>query len=135
MLPKPELKKIFEVGGKADIGVTGSAQFGLPEISIDQASVDASAKAKLEASFIVSFHYELKTQIVDAFGVGNQFCKWFMHKGDNLRNDVIFYPVIKTPKEVTELECEFKAYFKIGHQEWKNSEFFLKPSYKVKVAV
>lgn len=135
MLPAPEQKKIFEAGGSADIGVTGKAQFGFPSISIDQASVDASAKAKLDASFIVSFQYELKTQVVTVVGKGNPFCKWFMHKGDKLRNDVVFYPVIKVPKEVTEFECEFKAYFKIDHPGWKNAEFFLKPPYKVNVKV
>ena len=135
MLPAPEQKKIFEVGGSADIGVNGSAQFGVPEIAIGNAQVDASAKAKLEANFIVSFHYELKTQLVDAFGKGTSFCKWLLHKGDKLRNDVVFYPILKIPKEIKEFECEFKAYFKIGHPSWKNSEFFLKPPYKMKIAV
>jgi hypothetical protein len=134
MLPAPEQKKIFEMGGKADIGLTGSAEFGFPEISIEHAKADAAALAKLEANFIISFHYELKTQLVDAFGKGNPFCKWLMHRGDKLRNDVVFYPVIKVPKTVKQFECEFEAYFKIGHPGWKNSEFFLKPVYKTKVA-
>jgi hypothetical protein len=50
-----------------------------------------------------------------------------MHKGDKLRNDVVFYPIIMTPKGITKFECEFSAFFKIGHPEWENSEFFLKP--------
>ena len=133
MMPGPEVKKILSLGGKADIGVTGKVDFGFPQIPLETASVDASAKAELEANFIVSFSYELKTQVVDAYGVQNSFCRWLMHKGDKLRNDVVFYPIIMTPKSVTGFECEFRAFFKIGHPDWKNSEFFLKPPRTVEV--
>ena len=127
MLPGPQTNKILELGGKADIGVNGNAEFGFPEMSLQGVAVGASAKAELEAKFIVSFHYELKTQVVDSFGIGNPFSKWLMHKGGKLRNDVVFYPVIMTPKSVTGFEFEFSAYFKINHPDWKNAEFFLKP--------
>jgi hypothetical protein len=96
---------------------------------------DASAKAKLEANFIVSFHYELKTAVVDAYGAGTQFCKWFMHEGKNLRNDVLFYPIIRTPKAVTGFECEFEAAFQIGHPAWTRAEFFNVDPQKIAVSV
>jgi hypothetical protein len=127
MLPGPESRKLLELGGKADIGITGSAEFGFPETSIEAARASASVKAELEAKFIVSFHYELKTQVVDAFGFGNPFCKWFMHEGANLRNDVVFYPLVRAPKSMTDFRCEFRAFFKIGCPRWKNAEFFMKP--------
>jgi hypothetical protein len=134
MLPGPQTQKILELGGKADIGVNGKAEFGFPEFSLQGMTVGASAKAELEAKFIVAFQYELKTIVVDSFGVGNPFCRWLMHKGDKLRNDVVFYPVIMTPKSVTEFECEFRAYFKINHPDWKNAEFFLKPPRTIQVS-
>src|SRR5262249_3381744 len=114
------------LGGKADMGLNAKGEFGFPEISFGAGSLEASANAKLESEFIVSFHYELKTQVVDSFGKDNSFCKWFMHKGDMLRNDVVFYPVITTPKAVTKFECEFKASFKVNHPRWKNAEFYRK---------
>lgn len=135
MLPGPQADKILAVGGKADIGVTGKVDFGFPAIPLHGASVEGAAKVELEAKFIVAFEYELKTQVVDSFGIGNPFCKWSMYKGDKLRNDVVFYPVIMTPKAVTGFECEFKAYFKISHPHWKNSEFFLKPPKTIAVSV
>jgi hypothetical protein len=134
MLPGPQTKKILELGGNADIGVTGKFDFGFPQISLAQASVEAAAKAKLETHFVVSFHYELKSQAVDSYGMGNPFCRWFMHTGENLRNDVMFYPVIMTNKGVEALDCEFKAYFKINHAGWKNAEFFLKPARRIRVS-
>lgn len=134
MLPGPQVKKILDLGGSADIGVTGKFDFGFPEIPLSQASVEAAAKAKLETNFVVSFHYELKSQVVDAFGTANPFSRWFMHTGENLRNDVMFYPVIMTNKDLTEFDCEFKAYFKINHSDWKNGEFFLKPSRTIHVS-
>jgi hypothetical protein len=133
MLPSPEDKTLLEATGKADIGVDGSLKFGLPATTIQGVTVGANVKASLETKFIVSFHYELKTALVDAFGIGNPFCRWLMHKGDKLRNDVVFYPIIATPKSVIALDCEFKAYFKIGHPSWKHSEFYLKPSKTVRV--
>jgi len=135
MLPGPLTKKIFELGGTADIGVTGKLDFGFPEVQLEAATVDASVKAKLEANFVVSFHYELKSQVVDSFGIGNPFCKWFLHTGDKLRNDVVFYPIIMTPKAVKGFDCEFKAYFKVNRSGWKNAEFFLKPPNTVAVSV
>jgi hypothetical protein len=134
MLPGPQAEKILALGGKADIGVSGKLEFGFPPIPLQAAAASAAAKAELEANFIVSFSYEMKTQVVDAFGTGTEFCRWFMHKGDRLRNDVIFYPLIRTPKSVTEFDCEFRAYFKIDHSDWKNAEFFLKPPLEVRVS-
>lgn len=134
MLPGPQTKEMLKVGGSADIGVTGKFDFGFPGTSLQNASIDASAKAKLEGNFVVSFRYELKSQVVDSFGTGNPFCRWFMHTGDNLRNDVVFYPVIMTPKSVTKFDCEFKAFFKINNSAWKNAEFFLKPPKTVTVS-
>jgi len=134
MLPGPQTEKILELGGKADIGVTGKVDFGFPPIPVQGAMVSAEVKAQLEAKFIVSFHYELKTQVVDAFGAGTGFCRWFMHKGDKLRNDVVFYPLIMTPASVTEFECEFKAFFKINHPDWNHAEFFLKPPVTIQVS-
>ncbi|MEA2163157.1 MAG: hypothetical protein QOK37_1284 [Thermoanaerobaculia bacterium] len=133
MLPGPQVKKLLELGGTAEIGLNGKAEFGFPEVKLVDASVSAAAKANLEAKFIVSFEYELKAPVVDAFGVGNSFCRWLMHKGENLRNDVVFYPVIMTPKKLTELDCEFSAYFKISHPDWKHAEFFLKPAKTIHV--
>lgn len=135
MLPGPQTKKLLELGGTADIGVTAKFEFGFPETSLQLASVEGSAKAKLDANFVVSFHYELKSQIVDSLGIGNPFCRWFMHKGESLRNDVVFYPVIMAPKSVTSFNCEFKAFFKIYHSAWKNAEFFLKPPRTILVSV
>jgi len=135
MLPGPLTDKLFELGGTADIGVTGKFDFGFPPITVPSASIDASAKAKLDANFVVSFHYELKSQIVDAFGMGSSFCRWFLHRGDKLRNDVVFYPIIMTPKSVTEFPCEFRAFFQINHSSWKNAEFFLKPPMTTAVSV
>lgn len=135
MLPGPETKSILKAGGKAEVGIDGKASFGIPEIPLDQAKVDASAKAQLEGRFIVSFDYELKTLVVDSFGSGTPFCKWFMHKGDKLRNDVLFYPILRTPKNVTGFDCEFKAYFKINHPDWKKPELFLKPPITVPVSL
>lgn len=132
MMPGPETKKILEVGGEAHIGLGGNGEFGFPQVALPVggpvgASLGANAKAELETKFIFSLNYELKTQVVDAFGVGNPFCRWLMYKGDDLRNDVAFYPVIMTPKSVTSFPCEFRAYFKIDHPDWPNAEFFLKP--------
>lgn len=134
MLPGPQTDKILELGGKADIGFNGKGEFGFPEISLQGTTLSAAAKAELEAKFIVSFHYELKTLVVDAFGTGTLFCRWFMHKGDKLRNDVVFYPVIMTPKSLTAFDAEFRAYFKINHPDWKNAEFFLKPPRTINVS-
>lgn len=134
MLPGPQTNKILELGGKANMGLNAKVEFGFPEIPLGAGSLEAAAEAELEAKFIVSFHYELKTQVVDSFGIGNPFCKWFMHKGDKLRNDVLFYPVIMTPKAMTGFQCEFKAFFKINHPDWKNAEFFLKPSRTILVS-
>jgi hypothetical protein len=134
MLPGPQTKKILELGGKADIGVDGKVEFGFPDVSLGAASVEASAKAKLDAKFIVSFDYELKTPVVDSFGIGNPFCKWLMYKGDNLRNDVVFYPIITTPKSVKGFECEFRAYFKINHPNWNIGEFYENPPRTVAVS-
>ena len=136
MLPGPQTNTILEMEGKANIGFNAKGEFGFPEVALPAAgvTVGASAKAELETKFIVSFHYELKTIVVDSFGIGNPFCRWFMHKGDKLRNDVVFYPVITTPKSVTEFECEFNAYFKINHRGWKNAEFFLKPPRTIRVS-
>jgi hypothetical protein len=136
MLPGPQTEKILELGGKADIGFSAKGEFGFPSIPLplQGANLSASARAELEAKFIVSFHYELKTQVVDAFGAQNGFCRWLMYKGDKLRNDVVFYPVIMTPASVTEFECEFKAYFKINHSDWDNAEFFLKPPMTIRVS-
>jgi hypothetical protein len=133
MLPGPQTKKILELGGKAEVGVDAKAAFGFPEVSLANASVDASAKTKLETKFIVAFDYELKTPVVDSFGQGNPFCRWLMHKGDALRNDVIFYPVIIAPKTVFGFDCEFKAYFKISHPDWINAELYETPSRTIAV--
>lgn len=132
MMPGPEAKKILEFGGTADIGFGGNGEFGFPQLALPVggpvgASLGGGAKADLDTKFLFSFKYELKTQVVDAFGAGNPFCRWLMYKGDNLRNDVVFYPVIMTPKSVTSIPCEFRAYFKIDHPDWPNAEFFLKP--------
>ena len=135
MLPGQEVRKILELGGTADIGVNAKFDFGFPKIPLQTASVDAEAKAKLEANFVVSFHYELKSQVVDSFGAGNPFCRWFMHTGDKLRNDVVFYPIIMTPKSVKAFSCQFKAFFKINHSTWKNAEFFLKPPKTIAVSI
>lgn len=135
MLPGPQTEKLFGVSTKADVGVTGKIDFGLPPIPLHAVSIEAAAKAELEAKFIVAFEYELKTQVVDSFGVGNSFCKWFMHKGANLRNDVVFYPIIMTPKATKSFDCEFHAYFKISHPHWKQAEFFLKPPKTITVSV
>lgn len=135
MLPGPQSKKIFELGGKADIGINGKVDFGFPDIPLATATVDANAKAKLETNFIVSFNYELKTQLVDAFGAGTSFCSWMMHKGKDLRNDVVFYPIIMAPKSVTSFDCKFEGYFEIDHPDWKNPEFFLKPPKTIQVSV
>jgi hypothetical protein len=133
MLPGPETRKILEAGGKLDIGVTGKVDFSFPDIPLQGAEVNASAKAALEAKFIVSFNYELKTQVVDAFGIGTNFCRWFMHRGDKLRNDVVFYPIVMTPKDVTDFDCEFRAYFQINHNRWREPELFLAPPLQVNV--
>jgi hypothetical protein len=134
MLPGPQTDTILKLGGKADMGLNVKGEFGFPEISFGTGSLEASAKAKLESEFIVSFHYELKTQTVDSFGKGTSCCTWFMHKGDMLRNDVVFYPVITTPKAVTRFECEFKASFKINHPRWKNAELYRKRSKMISVS-
>lgn len=134
MLPSSKMKTQLKVGGKADIGVDGKLEFGLPEISAVAATASASAKAQLESKFVVSFDYELKAPVVDAFGVGNPFCRWVMHEGGDLRNDVLFYPIVTTPKSVTALDCEFRAHFLIGRSGWKNSEFYLKPPVRIRVA-
>jgi hypothetical protein len=134
MLPGPQTEKILELGGKADIGFTGKGEFGFPPIPIQGATVGGAAKAELDAKFIVSFHYELKTQVVDAFGRSNPFCRWVMYRGEDLRNDVVFYPVIMTPKSVDSFTCEFRAYFKIDHRDWTNAEFFLKPPMTLEVS-
>lgn len=134
MLPNPQINKLFEVGGKAEIGVDGKAEFGFPQTTLGAATLGGSAKAALDAKFIVSFHYELKAPVVDAFGIGNPFGRWVLHKGDNLRNDVLFYPVVRTPKSVKKLACEFKAYFKINHSDWEHGEFYLKPPRTISVA-
>ncbi|HEV7398065.1 MAG TPA: hypothetical protein VGN86_16255, partial [Pyrinomonadaceae bacterium] len=135
MLPGPHADKIFGISGKADIGVTGKIDFGLPPIPLQGVTIDAAVKAEFEAKFIVAFEYELKTQVVDAFGVGNSFCKWFMYKGDKLRNDIVFYPIIMTPKTLKLFDVEFRAYFKISHPGWKHSELFLKQPMTVPVTV
>lgn len=134
MLPGPQTETNLKVGGKIDVGVTGSMGFGIPEISIKSASVSADVKAKLESNFIYSFAYELKTRKVDAYGTGNSFCRWLMYEGSTLRNDVLFYPIVIAPKSTTGFDCEFKAYFKIGHSDWQDSEFFLKPSRTIHVS-
>lgn len=136
MLPGPQTNTILELGGKANIGLNAKGEFGFPMVALPAqgVAVGASAKAEVEAKFIVSFQYELKTIVVDSLGTGNPFCRWFMHKGDKLRNDVVFYPIIMTPKSVTEFECEFKAYFKINHRDWNNAEFFLKPPRMIQVS-
>jgi hypothetical protein len=135
MLPSPQTDTIVKLGGQANIGINVKGEFGLPKVALPAQglSIEAAAKGEVEAKFIVSFQYELKTLVVDSFGAGTSFCRWFMHKGDKLRNDVVFYPVIMTPKSVTEFECEFTAYFKINHRDWKNAELFLKPSRTIKV--
>ena len=127
MLPGPQTQKILDLGGKVDIGVNSKVEFGFPEVPLGPAKVEAGVKAAVDAKFIVSFEYELKSPVVDSFGIGTSFCRWLMHKGDKLRNDIVFYPVIMTPKGVTKFDCEFKAYFKINHSSWKHAEFFLKP--------
>jgi hypothetical protein len=134
MLPGPQTKKILELGGKAEIGVDGKAEFGFPDVSLGAGSVDLSAKVKLDAKFIISFAYELKTPVVDSFGIGNPFCKWLMHKGDDLRNDVVFYPIIMTPKSVRGFGCEFRAYFIIKHPNWHNSEIYENPPLAIAVS-
>jgi hypothetical protein len=136
MLPGPQTKTTLELSGAANIGIDAKGEFGFPRVTLPQlgVAVGASADAEVKAKFIVSFHYELKTNVVDCYGSGNRFCRWFMHKGDKLRNDVSFYPVVMTPKSVTEFECEFKAYFKIDHPDWKNAEYFLKPPKTVRVS-
>jgi hypothetical protein len=134
MLPGPETKKILGVGGNVDIGVDGKVAFGFPEVSLGAASVDVSVKTKLDAKFIVSFNYELKTQVVDSFGSGNPFCRWLMHKGDNLRNDVVFYSIIRTPKAVKGFDCEFRAYFKVSHPDWNNGDLYENPPITVAVS-
>lgn|SRR5262249_35275996 len=134
MLPGPQTKKILELGGKAEVGVDAKAAFGFPEVSLATASADASAKAKLEAKFIVAFDYELKTPVVDSLGQGNPFCRWLMHKGDALRNDVVFYPIIVTPKSVSGFDCEFRAYFKINHPDWTNAELYENPPQTIAVS-
>jgi hypothetical protein len=134
MLPGPLTETKFKVGAKVDVGVNGGMNFGLPNISIQAAKASVEAKAKLESTFIYSFSYELKTQVVDSFGIGNQFCRWLMYQGKNLRNDVLFYPVIITSKTTTGFECEFRASFKIGHSKWKSSEFFIKPPRKISLS-
>ena len=135
MLPGPQTKTILELGGTANIGFDGKGEFGFPKITLPQQgiAVGASFDAEVKAKFIVSFEYELKTHVVDAYGVGNRYCKWLLHKGDKLRNDVLFYPVIMTKKNVTQFECEFSAYFKINHSDWTNAEYFLKPPRKILV--
>ena len=127
MLPGPQTQKILELGGNVDIGVNSKVEFGFPEVPLGPAKVEANAKAAVDAKFIVSFAYELKSPVVDSFGIGTSFCRWLMHKGDKLRNDVVFYPVIMTPKTVTTFDCEFRAFFKINHHAWKHAEFFRKP--------
>jgi hypothetical protein len=134
MLPGPEAHKILQLGAKAEVGVDGKVAFGLPEVSLGKAKVEAAAKAELESKFIVSFDYELKTQVVDAFGIGNPFCRWLMHKGNTLRNDVAFYPILITPKPVKELSFTFKAFFKINHPDWDHAEFFENPATTVAVS-
>ena|SRR5215467_2499148 len=127
MLPGPQDKKILSAVGKAEVGVDSKLAFGLPHVPLGTASADVAAKAELDAKFVVSFDYELKAPLVDALGIGNPFCRWFMHKGDALRNDVVFYPIVMTPKSVTGFDCEFRAYFKIDHPEWTNAELYENP--------
>jgi hypothetical protein len=127
MLPGAKTKEILKLGGKAEVGVDSKVAFGVPDVSLATASVDASARAKLEAKFIVAFDYELKAPVVDSLGAGTRFCRWLMHKGDDLRNDVVFYPIIMTPKSVSRFDCEFKAYFKISHPDWTNAELYENP--------
>jgi hypothetical protein len=134
MLPGAQMKKLLEVGGTANVGVDGKAEFGIPPVKLANAAIDASAKAELNAKFIVSFEYELKAPVIDVYGLGNPFCRWLMHKSDNLRNDVVFCPIIMTPKNVTELDCEFSAFFKISHSDWTQGEFFEKPATTIRVA-
>jgi hypothetical protein len=134
MLPGPQVKKILELGGKAEVGVDSKVTFGFPEVKLGAASVDASAKAKLDAKFIVSFEYELKTPVVDSLGIGNPFCRWLMHKGDALRNDVVFYPIVVTPKSVTGFDCEFRAHFKVSHPEWEHAELYANPPRTIAVS-
>lgn len=64
MLPVPATKDILKIGVQSEIGITGGAEFGLPQLPPGIAKLEASAKAKVEANIIYSFHYELKTQIV-----------------------------------------------------------------------
>jgi hypothetical protein len=87
--------------------------------------VAANANAAVETKFIFPFNYEYKTQEIDAFGAGTSFCKWMMYKKSDLRNDISFYPVIRTLKSVKQFDCVVKAYFKIG-KNWERSELFEK---------
>jgi len=135
MLPGPQVKKILELGGKAAVGINGEADFGFPDIPFGRLPVGGSVNAELDAKFIIYFDYELKTQKVDSSGIGNSFCKWIMYKGNELRNDVIFYPVIMMPKTITRFECEFEAHFKINHRNWKNPELFKKPPIDITVSI
>lgn len=133
MMPGPQTDAKLKIGGKVEIGVNGSMGFAIPDIAIHGLTASATAKAKVETTFIYSFNYELKTPTVDSFGIGNSFCRWLLHEGKNLRNDILFYPIIMMPKELVSFDCEFKAYFKIDHSGWTTSEFFLKPSKRVRL--
>jgi len=42
MLPGPQDRAIFALGAAADIGVNGNMEFGVPEIALAMATVDAS---------------------------------------------------------------------------------------------
>jgi hypothetical protein len=39
----------------------------------------------------------------------------------------VFYPIIITPKAVSGFDCEFRAFFKINHPDWKNAELYESP--------
>jgi hypothetical protein len=75
----------------------------------------------------------MKTPIIDSYGIGTTFCKWFLQRGESLRNDIVFYPIIRTPKATKGFRCEFRAFFKIGHPQWKSSGLFLKDPITVDV--
>jgi hypothetical protein len=58
MLPGPQTKTLIEAGGKATIGITGGAEFGIPEIS----AANVSAKVDVQTKFVVSFSLRAEDQ-------------------------------------------------------------------------
>jgi hypothetical protein len=135
MLPGPRSKTRFAVGAKAEVGVDARLEFGIPDLSIAGLQADATAKAGLNGKFIVSIEYEFKTPTIDAFGINNSFCTWLLRTGEGLRNDVLFYPVIMTPKELQSFACEFRASFKIRNAKWRSSELFIRDPIRVDVRI